>query len=310
MRDVEDNGITPDGVFADSHVQLVDCSDESALASQTAVMVSSEEAWRVRGRLARAAYLAAKPWPHVVMHDLLSPVLVAAAEAEELPRALALVPHRSHLEVKGESPTVTGRSASALLDAMCTPAFVAFVEELTGIKHLAADPTHIWSGLNASGTGSFQSMHRDFSRHPVTKQWHRVNVLLYLNSSWPEEYGGDLELWAPDMRACGARIRPTAGTVVVFETNYETLHGVPDPIQCPPDRSRLSLTSYYYSDERQPGRVNEPILRRPRRPQDPWRMGIAEPGHVALALVQPIYRRVPAVQRAVDRLRRDVEPIA
>jgi hypothetical protein len=283
-------------------------SEASALLSLAEAMESETDAWRDRGRQARAAYLAAKPWPHVVLHDLFSPVLVAAAEAQELCLALTLVPHRSHLEVKRESRTVTGPSAKALLEAMCTPSFVAFVEEVTGLRQLVADPTHLWSGLNAGGAESFQSMHRDFVRHPVTRQWHRVNVLLYLNSSWPEEYGGELELWPADMSACGARIRPTAGTAVVFETHYDTLHGVPDPIRCPPDRSRLSLTSYYYSDEAQPGKVREPILRRPRRPQDPWRMGIAESGHIALALIQPLYRRFPAVQRAVDSLRRDVTP--
>jgi Rps23 Pro-64 3,4-dihydroxylase Tpa1-like proline 4-hydroxylase len=282
-------------------------SGQAALTSEAVAPMSEEDTWRARGRQLRAAYCSAQPWPHIVIHDIFSPVAIEAAEAEELPTALALVPHRSHLEVKGESPSVAGPSAALLLDAMCTPAFVAFVEEITGVKELVADPSHVWSGLNASGPGSFQSMHRDFAHHPVTGQWHRVNVLLYLNSSWPEEYGGDLELWPPDMTACGARIRPIAGTMVVFETNYGTLHGVPDPIRCPPERSRLSLTSYYYSDGPQPGKAGEPIFRRPRRPQDPWRMGIAELRHIALGLAQPIYRRIPVVQRAVDSLRRGVK---
>jgi len=229
------------------------------------------------------------------------------AEEEELPRALTLVPHKSHLEVKGESAHVDGRAAEALLDAMCTPAFVAFVEEVTGVTNLVPDPKHVWSGLNASGPGSFQSIHRDFSRHPVNKKWHRVNVLVYLNSVWPEEYGGNLELWPSDMSACGTRIRPTAGTVAIFETNYETLHGVPDPIRCPPGSSRLSLASYYYNDEPPAGRTHEPVFRRPRRPQDPWRMGIAEPRHVALGLIRPVYEHVPLLQRALDGVRRDVK---
>ena len=276
------------------------------MAPQTAEMMCGQDAWRSRGRQERAAYLAARPWPHLVLRDLFPDDLIAAAEAEELPAARVLVPHKSHLEVKSESSTVIGQSAKLLLDGLVEPDFVAFLEEVTGIKNLVTDPGFTWSGLNSSGPGAFQSMHRDFFRHPVTKKWHRVNVLLYLNSSWPDQYGGDLELWPEDMSACGARIRPTAGTVVIFETRYETLHGVPDPIRCPPGRARLSLASYYYSEEPQPGRVREPILRRPRRPQDPWRMGVAEPRHVALALARPLYDRFPAVQRTVDGLRRDI----
>jgi hypothetical protein len=192
---------------------------------------------------------------------------------------------------------------------MCTPAFVAFVEEVTGVSDLVSDPTRLWSGLHASRTGSFQSVHRDLARHPVTGKWHRVNVLLYLNSIWPEEYGGDLELWPSGMDVCGARIRPRAGTIVMFETNYRSLHGVPDRIRCPPEQCRLSLTSYYYNDEPPQGRRREPIVRRPRRPQDPWRIGIAEPRHIVTGLTQPMYRRVPALRRALDTMRRNIKPL-
>jgi hypothetical protein len=305
MTDRDDDARPLDASFEAEEQQH---SLESAAASQ-AVSLMSEDTWRARGRQARAGYLTARPWPHLVTHDLLSPILVAGAEKEELARALTLVPHRSHLEVKAESPIVAGPSAEALLEAMSTPAFVAFVEEVTGVSLLVSDPTRLWSGLHASGAGSFQSIHRDLARHPVTAQWHRANVLLYLNTAWPEEYGGDLELWPSDMSMCGARIRPTAGTMVMFETNYLSLHGVPDRIRCPPEHCRLSLTSYYYKDEPPEGRRREPIMRRPRRPQDPWRIGIAEPRHILRGLAQPIHRRVPMLRRALGSLRRNVRPI-
>jgi hypothetical protein len=275
------------------------------LGSLTAAM-ADEEVWRARGREGRAAYLAGHPWPHLVLRDLLPEDLVLLAEEEELPRAIALGTHKSHQEVKSESSTVAGPAATALLDAMCTPAFVGLVEEVTGLTGLVPDPTHVLSGLHVSGPGSFQSIHRDFVRHPVTCLWHRVNVLVYLNSSWSEEFGGQLELWPLDMAACGERVLPEAGTVVIFETRHETLHGVPDPLTCPPGRARLSLASYYYSEERPAGKVRDPIIRHPRRPQDPWGVGIARPGHIALGLIQPIYDHVPIVRRTLNRYRQGV----
>jgi Rps23 Pro-64 3,4-dihydroxylase Tpa1-like proline 4-hydroxylase len=268
--------------------------------------MADEEGWRLRGRQGRAAYQAAQPWPHLVLHDLLPEDLVLLAESEELPMARALGTHKSHQEVKSESSTVAGPAATALLDAMCTPAFVAMVEEVTGLDDLVPDPTHVLSGLHVSGPGSFQSIHRDFVRHPVTSLWHRVNVLVYLNSSWSEDFGGQLELWPLDMSACGQQIPPEAGTVVIFETRHETLHGVPDPLTCPAGRARLSLASYYYSVERPAGKVRDPIIRHPRRPQDPWGVGIARPGHIALGLIQPIYDHLPIVRRALNRYRQGV----
>lgn len=279
---------------------------EAPEVSALRLAMADVEGWAKRGADLHKDYLRAKPWPHLVLHDVLSPELVAAAEAQELPAARQLVPHRSHLEVKGESPRVAGPAAAALLDAMCSESFVAFVSALTRIEGLVPDPTHTWSGLNASGPGFFQSMHRDFFRHPVTKLWHRVNVLLYLSTTWEPAWGGQLELWPADMSACGAKIEPIGNTMVVFETHYDTIHGLPEPIRCPEGHARLSLASYYYSTQRQPGRVREPLVRRPRRPQDPWHYGVAESRHVAMGLVHPLYERLPTVQRRVDRLRRDL----
>jgi hypothetical protein len=268
--------------------------------------MADEESWRERGRGARSDYEAGRPWPHVVLHNLLPEELVRLAEVEELPAARALGAHKSHQEVKSESSTVAGPAATSLLDAMCTPAFVGMVEEVTGLRALMPDPTHVLSGLHVSGPGSFQSIHRDFVRHPVTSFWHRANVLVYLNSSWSDEFGGELELWPFDMSACGKQVKPEAGTVVIFETKHETLHGVPNPLRCPPARARLSLASYYYSKERPAGKVRDPIVRHPRRPQDPWGTGIARPGHIALGLIQPIYDRVPFIRRALNRYRQGV----
>jgi len=278
---------------------------EDAFGSLKEAM-SDEEAWRARGRQGRSTYQAGRPWPHLVLHDLLPEDLVRLAEMEELPAALALGTHKSHQEVKSESSTVAGPAAVALLDAMCTPAFVGLVEEVTGLQGLVPDPTHVLSGLHVSGPGSFQSIHRDFVRHPVTGLWHRVNVLVYLNTAWSDEFGGELEMWPLDMSACGNQVRPEAGTVVIFETRHETLHGVPDPLTCPPERARLSLASYYYSEERPAGKIRDPIVRHPRRPQDPWGVGIARPGHIALGLIQPIYDRVPIVRRTLNRYRQGV----
>ena len=46
----------------------------------------------------------------------------------------------------------------------------------------------------------------------------QVNVFVYLNNDWPDEYGGHLDLWSRDMKTCYERIAPKLGRFVVFSS--------------------------------------------------------------------------------------------
>ena len=223
----------------------------------------------------RQDYRNAAPWPHVVLEGLVDPALVAGAERQELEPGLHLKVAHSHREAKAESPEPNGPAATAILDALCTSAFVSFLEELTGITGLVADPTHYWTGLHVNPPGAFQAVHRDFRRHPITGLFHRLTVILYLNTDWATDYGGELELWRSDASVCERRVEPVAGRMVIFGTTPMAIHGIPDPIRCPPGRARLSLVSDYFTVDPAPDDRPESRFRRPKRPQDPWNVGFA-----------------------------------
>ncbi len=182
----------------------------------------------------RQSFLSALPWPHLVLDDLIDPMVAATAEKQEAALATQLRPHRSHRMVKAESSVPGGPAAAAILAEMLSPRFIALLEGVTGIRNLIGDPKHFAGGLHVSGRGAFQSVHTDFERHSVPGLYHRVNVLLYLNSEWEADFGGELELWPKDMTECGRKIAPLLGRIVIFVTDPNTVHGVPDPVQCPP----------------------------------------------------------------------------
>ena len=71
--------------------------------------------------------------------------------------------------------------------------------------------------------------------------------MIYLNEDWEEDFGGQLELWNKDMSQCAVRVDPIFGRAVIFSTDLDSFHGHPDPLNCPPDRSRRSIATYYYS---------------------------------------------------------------
>jgi hypothetical protein len=90
----------------------------------------------------------------------------------------------------------------------------------------------------------------NFNKHPVTKLDRRLNVLIYLNEDWLEEYGGHFELWDKDMKESKKKILPLFNRMAIFSTTSLSYHGNPNPLTCPPGRTRKSMALYYYSNGR------------------------------------------------------------
>ena len=105
-------------------------------------------------------------------------------------------------------------------------------------------------GLHQTLRGGHLNIHADFTTHHVHENWaRRVNILLYLNDEWHEEWGGQLELWDKEMTACQAKVTPAGNRMLVFSTGLDTFHGHPDGLTCPPDVARRSLALYYFTEE-------------------------------------------------------------
>ena len=109
-------------------------------------------------------------------------------------------------------------------------------------------------GLNGGGwhihsRGGKLNTHLDYSLHPKTRQQRKLNIIVYLNSSWQECWGGALGLWGNESdKAPGPlvkQITPKFNRAVVFDTTCNSWHGLPDPIDCPNRQFRKSLAVYY-----------------------------------------------------------------
>jgi hypothetical protein len=162
----------------------------------------------------------------------------------------------------------------AVCDELNSPEFVAWVSQLTGIPNLITDPMLEGGGLHQSGPGGYLNVHTDFSIHHFHKNWHRrVNLILYLNPKWREEWGGSIEMWErsreKQMTRCAAKYAPLLNHALIFTTNEDSLHGFPDPLTCPPGESRKSLALYYYTVEQDPGFTGHSTDYFA-RPQDGW----------------------------------------
>ena len=137
-----------------------------------------------------------------------------------------------------------------LIHELNSDEFVAYISELTGIPNLKADDMLEGGGLHQSQRNGFLNIHADFTVHPHKRNWsRRVNILIYLNKDWKPEYNGDLELWDRKMKGVQAKIAPIFNRCVIFNTDKDSYHGVPDTILCPEDDTRKSIALYYFTEE-------------------------------------------------------------
>jgi hypothetical protein len=145
-----------------------------------------------------------------------------------------------------------GPATRRLLAELNSAAFIDFLERLTGIDGLVPDPHLVGGGLHQIEPGGHLKVHADFNRHPRTELERRLNVLIYLNRDWKDEYGGAFELWNEDMTRCEEKVMPYFNRCVVFSTTSTSFHGHPEPLACPQGQTRKSIALYYYSKDRPP----------------------------------------------------------
>jgi Rps23 Pro-64 3,4-dihydroxylase Tpa1-like proline 4-hydroxylase len=199
-------------------------------------------------------YRTAAPFPHIVLDDVFP--------AAELEKVLGEFPAPQQTEwVRFDNPTEKKlgfhHQKSAISDIirqflwqMNSFEVLEFLEKLTGIAGLIPDPYFGGGGIHQIERGGFLKVHADFNWHPKLRLDRRLNMLIYLNKDWREEYGGHLELWDGQMNQCVRSVLPVFNRTVIFSTTDASYHGHPQPLNCPPGMTRKSVSLYYYTNGR------------------------------------------------------------
>ena len=204
----------------------------------------------------RAQFANGDPYPHVVMENFLNGDVIERILSEFPGVASGEWIHYVHYNERKFGKTdreAFGPTIGAVVDELNSPRFLRFLQDVTGIEDLLHDESLEGGGLHQSERGGFLNVHADFTVHPHRRDWRRrLNLLLYLNPEWDESYGGYLELWDTEMRACRKKIAPILNRCVIFSTDPTSFHGHPDPMTCPPGMTRKSLALYYFTQEETP----------------------------------------------------------
>lgn len=193
------------------------------------------------------------PFDHCIVDDFFYPGIAKKLE-DEFPafNDPNLHEYNNPLEIKKISnnwnlfPATTYMVFSILNSNL----FLEKLRKLTEITSLWAD-----LGLNGGGwhlhqSGGKLNPHLDYSIHPKLGLQRKINLLIYLNSSWKEEWGGKLGLWEQDKNhrkpgLLSKEIPPFFNRAVFFDTTQNSWHGLPEPINCPDNQLRKSMAIYY-----------------------------------------------------------------
>ena len=196
-----------------------------------------------------------EPFPNIHFDDFLNPDFLRAVLAEfpDLEKAKDKIyyanPNEDKYATKGE--TQFGPNTKRLVHYLNSEPFLRFLQQLTGIEEtLVPDPYFEGGGFHQIKPGGFLKIHVDFHKHRSMGLARRLNLLVYLNEDWKEEYGGHFELWKRDMSEVATKIAPLFNRIAMFNTTGDSWHGHPEKLTCPPDRSRKSLALYYYTNGR------------------------------------------------------------
>jgi Rps23 Pro-64 3,4-dihydroxylase Tpa1-like proline 4-hydroxylase len=201
------------------------------------------------GRSLSERYRSALPFAHVVIDNFIDPEVLRSV-LRDFPSSKDksfFDRDQERLKFQYHPQEVASGAIRGLFAELNSAAFLRFLEELTGIEGLISDPHYVGGGLHETKRGGHLGIHADFNVHRRLKLERKLNLLIYLNEDWSDDYGGELELWDQRMEHCVVRVKPVFGRAVIFNTALDSFHGHPEPLNCPADRSRRSIATYYYT---------------------------------------------------------------
>lgn len=194
-------------------------------------------------------FMKAEGFPHIIIDDFLQED-IATTLYEKFPTSQEMRKNYKNLnENKSEGSGFDKYDPlfAQLKDELRSDKFRAAFSKLTEIDDLIIPDDFRGSGVHQGFDGSYLDIHVDFSIHPTLKKHRRLNLLIFLNKNWKEEYGGHCEFWNDDVSEKIGQALPSFNRAVIFRCSRTSFHGY-DKITVPENESRKSFYSYFYTD--------------------------------------------------------------
>ena len=176
-------------------------------------------------------YESAEPFPFLCIDNFLDPEF-AKAVSESYPTFESASGRGFSFDYVNERKKVQVTDVSkfpdpvkTLHDAISGQSFLDELAYITGIPNLLSDEKLLGGGMHVTGPHGRLDVHVDFNYVQDRELHRRLNILIYLNPRWDNDWGGEVELWDQDVRRCYQSLRPVINRCVIFRTDESSFHG-------------------------------------------------------------------------------------
>jgi len=182
-----------------------------------------------------------------VLDDVL-PAKLAREVFDTFPPRSDLVLHRSLRERKyiGVQMDRYHSICGEIIYGFQDPTVLTEISAITGIPDLEPDEHLYAGGLSQMEYGHFLNPHLDNSHDKDRTRYRVLNLLYYVTPDWPDNAGGNLELWDEGLKAEPRVLHSAFNRLVAMMTNRTSWHSV-QPITI--DGKRCCVSNYYFSKE-------------------------------------------------------------
>lgn len=194
-----------------------------------------------------------QPFPHVVIDNFLKEETISdlLKEMDDLTINKSYYYGDQNIEKnKYAFKNIFDVNLHELFKELNSDEFIKIIENVFGIDNIIRNNLQLkGAGVHKVFNEGFLCMHTDFEAYNDVNSGlldRRVNLLLYMNPIWKEEFGGELCLYDKTINQITKKITPILNRCVLFVTP-ENIHGHPNKLNIPENMSRQSITTYYYT---------------------------------------------------------------
>lgn len=235
-------------------MDMTSVDDGSAQASTGSIarrlsrVALSEEIGRgIHEREAELArqWSATAPVNHFVLDEVL-PVAWAEAVRSAFPDPGSMTRRRNLRESKCFAAQMN-RYHPLLEEAIYAfqaPNVVRAIESITGIDGLEPDEQLYAGGISLMAPGHFLNPHIDNSHDKLRRRYRILNLLYYVSPDWPEDRGGNLELWPKGVRGRPVTVVSRFNRLAVVITHRHSWHSVSRNLTA---ADRCCVSNYFFS---------------------------------------------------------------
>jgi len=221
-------------------------------------------------------FVNAQPFPHIVIDNFLEPEFALHICRSFPPLAAMHTKYNGLNEKKSEDSNFENLHPNFTLlhERLMQDDFRQWLSTWTGISPLHTINDRLGYGLHQGGNTSFLDIHIDYNIHPIQKLFRKLNLILFFNENWQDEWGGKLELWDKNVVNCIQSITPIFNRCVIFECSEISYHGY-NKIHVPENVTRKSYYQYFFTPLPSSVAFHDTVFRA--RPKESFAKKIATP---------------------------------